>query len=447
MSNEPKLGDLDPRIPPHSTQAENSVIGGLLLDNRAIDPVSEILGENDFYFRENREIFQFILKLASRKEPFDVITLSEAMVEAGKDVDGSTLAYLSALAKDTPSAANILSYARIVRDKADKRNLISIGSRIIEDATGEATTGEIISTVESEFLALTEHRESAGPVLASELLQDYFAEMTEREDGKPAGTLTGFVDFDRLTKGLRPGQLVILAARPAMGKTALALNIAEYVAVTNKQPALFFSLEMAKNELLDRLHSSVSGIPLGNLLDGNLDGGDFAAASLKINQGKLIIDESGGLFNLQIRSRARRIKRKHGLKLIIVDYLQLVRAKSERRFDEVSEVSRSLKALAKELRVPILALSQLSRDIESRHDKKPRLSDLRESGQLEQDADLVSFLWRNPDTPGVVEWLIEKQRNGPTGKVHLADQLDRVRFQDHVGEVKIPAPHRGFEYQ
>jgi replicative DNA helicase len=247
---------------------------------------------------------------------------------------------------------------------------------------------------------------------------------------------------------MRPGQLIVIAARPGLGKSTLALNIAEHLTINHRLPALIFSLEMSEAEIMDRLVSSVGKIPLDELLQGNLENGNFSSATKTINESSLYIDDSGGLYINQIHARALRIKRKHGLSLVVVDYLQLVRAKAESRFQEVSEVSRALKSLAKELNVPIIALSQLNRDIESRPGGRPRLSDLRESGQLEQDADLVTFLFReNLDTDvDVVTWAIEKQRNGPTGKVHLAAHLEYARFDNYTGQITTPVPPKDFNY-
>ncbi len=438
------------RTPPHSIMAEQSVIGGLLIENRMWPAVSEIIGADDFYRQDHRAIFTAMVELEDKRQSIDLVTVSEHLEKSGNIEEVGGIPYLKRLADETPGAANIRAYARSVREHADRRKLISIGSQIIESTYGKASPSEIVNDAESAFVKLTEKNSDSGPQAISEIVEaGYLIELENRATGATRGLATGFVDFDRLINGMRPGQLIVMAARPRLGKSTLALNIAENLAIKHQQTALVFSLEMAKDEILDRLTASYGRIPLDDIRKGNVDSGNFSDVMQKAKTAPLYIDESGGLYINQIRARALRIKRKHGLSLLIIDYLQLVRAKAESRFQEVSEVSRSLKALAKELKVPIIALSQLNRDIESRPGGKPRLSDLRESGQIEQDADIVTFLYReNIKTDiDVVTWAIEKQRNGPTGQIHLAARLNYAKFENYSGPIDIPAPSpTKFEY-
>jgi replicative DNA helicase len=429
--------------------AEQSVLGGLLLENRMWPAVNEIIEADDFYRQDHRTIFTTMEELENKRQPIDLVTVSEHLEQTNKIEEIGGLQYLTQLAEQTPSTANIIAYAKSVRENSDRRKLIAIGSQISEASFSQTPIIETINEAESAFLKLTENTSDAGPRAISEIVKDgYLDELENRAEGTTRGLSTGFIHYDQLTNGMRPGQLIVIAARPGLGKSTLALNIAEHLTINHRLPALIFSLEMSEAEIMDRLVSSVGKIPLDELLQGNLENGNFSSATKTINESSLYIDDSGGLYINQIRARALRIKRKHGLSLVVVDYLQLVRAKAESRFQEVSEVSRALKSLAKELNVPIIALSQLNRDIESRPGGRPRLSDLRESGQLEQDADLVTFLFReNLDTDvDVVTWAIEKQRNGPTGKVHLAAHLEYARFDNYTGQITTPVPPKDFNY-
>ncbi|MEW8623958.1 MAG: replicative DNA helicase [Candidatus Thiodiazotropha endolucinida] len=438
------------RTPPHNLMAEQSVIGGLLLDNQKWPAVSEVISPDDFYNHANRTIFTTMAELERGHQPIDVVTLAGHLEKVGKIEDVGGLSYLTQIYDQTPSAANIISYARSVSEQSVRRQLISIGSSIVEAATSQAGPIDIVNDAETAFIRITEKQAESGPRRISEIASSgYLDELENRAIGTNRGLLTGFIDFDKLTNGLRPGQFVVIAARPSMGKTTLALNIAENITLKNNRPVLLFSLEMERSEIIDKVVSSTGKIPLGDVLRGDLTEGNICEALDAINSAPFFVDDTGGLFINQIRARALRIKRKHGLSLMVVDYLQLVRAKAESRFQEVSEISRALKALAKELGVPVIALSQLSRDVEKRPGGRPRLSDLRESGQLEQDADIVAFLYReNLNTDGEVATLeIAKQRNGPIGKIHLASRLERSYFGNYIGQVEIPQPiHRGFEY-
>jgi replicative DNA helicase len=429
--------------------AEQSVLGGLMIENRIWPSVSEILGPDDFYLQAHRIIFTAMTTLEEMRQPIDLVTVGERLETTREIEEIGGMPYLVQLVDQTPGAANIIAYSRSVREHAGRRKLISISSQITEAAFSQAPAIEIVNDAESAFMNLTENASEGGPLAISELAgTEYLMELENRATGSARGLTTGFIDFDKLTNGLRPGQLIVIAARPGLGKSTLALNIVENLALKCNEPSLLFSLEMSQDEILDRLISSVGHIPLDDILKGNVDSGDFSGANTKIRTAPIFIDESGGLFINQIRARALRIKRKHGLSLLVVDYLQLVRAKAESRFQEVSEVSRALKALAKELKVPIIALSQLNRDIESRPGGKPRLSDLRESGQLEQDADLVTFLYRENIKADcdVVTWAIEKQRSGPTGVVRLAAMLNYSRFDNFAGRIDTQASPSKFEY-
>ncbi|MCG8019455.1 MAG: replicative DNA helicase [Candidatus Thiodiazotropha weberae] len=438
------------RTPPHNVQAECAVIGGVLLSNTKFPIVTEILKVEDFYRKAHQDIFRTMLDLDAKRQPIDLVTLAGQLEKIGKIEEVGGLQYLTQIAEQTPSAANVTSYARSVSEQSVRRQLIGIGSSIVEAATSLTAPIDIVNDAEAEFVKITEKQSESGPQLISEIASDgYLEELDSRSTSQNRGLLTGFLDFDKLTNGLRPGQFVVIAARPSLGKTTLALNISENVAIRLNKSVLVFSLEMERSKLLDKLVSSTGKIPLADVLRGILSAGDLSEAIDSITKAPLFIDDTGGLFINQIRARALRIKRKHGLSMVVVDYLQLVRAKAESRFQEVSEISRALKALAKELQVPIIALSQLSRDIESRPGGRPRLSDLRESGQLEQDADLVAFLYKqNVDSEKEIVTLeVAKQRNGPTGMLYLTARLECSQFASHIGDVDIPQPtHRTFEY-
>ncbi|MEW8439908.1 MAG: replicative DNA helicase [Candidatus Thiodiazotropha taylori] len=438
------------QCPPHNIQAECAVLGGVLLANMKFPVVTEILQVKDFYRKAHQDIFRTMLDLDAKRQPIDLVTLAGQLEAVGKIEDVGGFPYLTQIADQTPSAANIGAYCQAVKECAVRRQLIGIGSQMIEAATSRTAPIDIMNDAEAEFVKLTEQQSESGPRLVSEIANSgYLSELDNRAISQDRGLLTGFVDLDKLTNGLRPGQFVVLAARPSVGKTTFALNISKNIAMRLHKTVLVFSLEMEKSELLDKLVSSAGKIPLSDVLKGTLSEGNLSEAMGSINKAPLFIDDTGGLFINQIRTRALRIKRKHGLGMVVVDYLQLVRAKAESRFQEVSEISRALKALAKELQVPIIALSQLSRDIESRPGGRPRLSDLRESGQLEQDADLVAFLYKqNVDSAKEIVTLeVAKQRNGPTGMLYLTARLECSQFASHIGDVDIPQPtHRNFEY-
>ncbi|MCU7805895.1 MAG: replicative DNA helicase [Candidatus Thiodiazotropha sp. (ex Lucinoma borealis)] len=444
------------RTPPNNLHAERAVLGGLMLENRMWPAIREILSDVDFYVRSHKTIFTVMEELDGQQQPIDMVTMAYHLEQSGEIDNVGGLPYLQQLAEGTPSAANCRAYAKAVRESSDRRKLIAIGTQLIESAMGPDSPFEIMTETESQFMKLSDMKAGSDPLAISDALtQGYMVELENRSTGLSCGLATGFLDLDRLTNGLRPGQLVVIAARPSMGKSTLAMNIAENVAIMQGLPTLIFSLEMEQNELIDKVTASQTKIPLQNLLEGKLDGYDLGGTLAKLNKSPLYIDDTGGLFINQIRARALRAKRKYGLSLLIVDYLQLIRAKAESRLQEVSEISRSLKALAKELEIPVIALSQLNRGLEQRTDKRPMMSDLRETGQIEQDADLIVFIYRDeiykPDShhKGIAEIIIGKQRNGPVGKVYLSTRLEQSRFENYTGQIVTPVPQKAdynYEY-
>ncbi len=435
------------KIPPHSVEAEQSVLGGLMLDNQTWDQIAGHINENDFYRSDHRLIFRTIEALANRNEPFDVLTVSEylkshhQLAEAGSDI------YLFELAKNTPSAANIRAYADIVRERSVVRQLLNTSSEIADMAyhpEGRTST-EMIDLAEQKIFQISEQgRKNSGPVK----LADYLAMASERidalyhSDAELAGTATGFTDFDGMTSGLHKGDLVIVAGRPSMGKTAFAMNLAENVAIRGTAPVLVFSMEMPGEQLAMRMMSSLGRIDQNTVRTGKLSDDDWprlSSAVSMLSEAKMLIDDTPALSPAEVRARARRVAREHGdLGLIVLDYLQLMQVPGyrENRTLEISEISRSLKALAKEMKVPVIALSQLNRSLEQRTDKRPVMSDLRESGAIEQDADLIVFIYRdevyNPDTAekGTAEIIIGKQRNGPIGRVRMTFLGQYTRFEN-----------------
>lgn len=449
-----ELSDSDPavgrlRVPPHSVEAETSVLGGLLLDNQAWDKMDGTLGADDFYRFEHREIFGAIEALISAHKPADVITVHEHLQALGKAQEAGGLAYLNSLAQFVPSAANIRRYAEIVRERAILRKLISASDDIATSAfnTQGRNVSEILDEAEQKVFKIGEEgaRMKGGfhtiEGLAVQLM-DRVDEMSQNPNDI-TGVPTGFVDLDRFTAGLQPGDLIILAARPSMGKTSLALNIAEHVAINEGLPVAVFSMEMGASQLALRVVGSIGRIHQGHLRTGKLNDDEWprlAEAIERLRNVQLHIDETPGLTPGDLRAAARRLARSQGkLGLIVVDYLQLMsggtKYDGENRATELGEISRGLKMLAKELQCPVIALSQLNRGVESRTDKRPMMSDLRESGAIEQDADIITFIYRdeyyNKETkePGVAEIIIAKHRNGPTGVIKLAFLNTMTRFE------------------
>ena len=442
------------RVPPHSIEAEQSVLGGLMLVGEAWDQVADRLVEEDFYRREHRLIFRAIGQLAGAGQPCDAVTLGEWFERHGETANVGGVAYLAELANNTPSAANIAAYADIVRDKSVLRKLIEAGTQIAGDGFNPEGRGtpEILETAEQRVFKIAEAgargRKQVVPVRQSvkeavELLAQRYANR-----GQLNGLTTGFKDLDDLTSGMQRQDLVIVAGRPSMGKTAFALNIAEAVAMRAKQPVLVFSMEMSASQLAFRLISSMGRINQKDLRSGELAEEEWPrvsqAASL-LSESKIFIDDTPALSPGELRSRARRMMREHGLGLVVIDYLQLMQVpgNKENRATEISEISRNLKAMAKELDVPVIALSQLNRALEQRNDKRPVMSDLRESGAIEQDADLILFIYRDEvynkesNHKGIAEIIIGKQRNGPIDTVKLTFLGQYTKFENYAPEAYI----------
>jgi replicative DNA helicase len=431
----------DLRLPPHSVEAEQSLIGGLILDGRAWDRIADIVTEADFYRDDHRRIFGHVRRLAETGKPVDVLTVFES-IERSNEIDQvGGIAYLGEIANNTPSAANIHRYAEIVAEKSARRRLILAAGQIEALAYGNGDSAAAIDEAQRLVGELADTgRSKAEPVAIGSVLGAVIDDLQTRFDAGAAiaGMATGFADLDRKLSGLHPGDLVILAGRPGMAKTALALNIAENVATAGKT-ALVFSLEMGDKQLATRSLASLGGIPMerlrnGRLIDGDWDG--ITAALGKLHEAPLVIDESGSLTVTQMTARARRVARRQGLSLVVIDYLQLMRGEGNNRNEELGDLTRRLKLMAKDLGVPVILLSQLSREVEKRTNKRPMMSDLRESGAIEQDADVILMVYRdeyyNPGSPdaGTAEVLIAKHRMGATGEVRLAFQGEYSRFRD-----------------
>ncbi len=438
------------RIPPHSLEAESSVLGGLLLDNHAWENIGDLLNQDDFYRYEHRLIFGAIADLINASRPADVITVFETLQRKNKAEEVGGLVYLNSLAQYVPSAGNIRRYAEIVRERGILRKLVSVGDEIATRAfnTQGMEVAKVLDEAEQKIFKIGEEssRNKQGFVGMESLIVDLMDKVTELSENPTdvTGVPTGFVDLDKMTSGLQAGDLVILAARPSMGKTALAVNIAEHVALNEGMPVALFSMEMGAAQLAIRIVGSVGRIDQSRLRTGKLqqdEWGRFSDVLERLKEVPLHIDESSGLTSSELRANARRLARREGkLGLIVVDYLQLMSGSSggsdENRATELGEISRGLKMLAKELQCPVIALSQLNRSVENRPDKRPMMSDLRESGAIEQDADIIMFIYRddyynkeNSKEPGVAEVIIAKQRNGPTGTVRLSFLKPLTRFE------------------
>jgi replicative DNA helicase len=441
-------------IPPHSIEAEHSLLGGLMIDNSAWDRVSDLIKAEHFYRDDHRRIFRHIHHLIVAGKPADVVTVFES-IERSNEVDQTGgLSYLGEIANNTPSAANIFHYAEIIADYALIRSMLAVGDEIANNAARPAgrSARELIDIAErkmQEISNLAARAHASGPVP----IQDVASAVVERIENRLAqdkanaltGIESGFADIDAMTDGFQPGDLIVLAARPSMGKTALALNIAEHVGIKLRLPTAIFSLEMGGEQLAQRIISATGGIDSqalrrAHLTDDQWDG--LTVALGKIHEAPIFIDETCDITPIELRSRARRLAREHGkLGLIVIDYLQLMstgRGGSETRANELGDITRQLKALAKELHVPVIALSQLSRKVEERTDKRPIMSDLRESGAIEQDADLILMMYRDeyykPDSEwkGVAEVILGKNRNGPTGMARLTFQGEFTRFRNYT---------------
>lgn len=437
------------KVPPHSNEAEQAVLGGLMLDNECWDKVCERVSETDFYRHEHRLIFTAIAQLAEQRRPFDVLTLAENLKNRNQLTEAGGEAYLFELAKNIPSAANVTAYGDIVRERSVLRQLLQVANQIADTAfnpQGRSVT-ELLDNAERHVFHIAEQgARDSGPQSIQSLLTKAVDRIDTLYQTKNAitGLSTGFMDLDKLTSGFQPADLIIVAARPSMGKTMLGINFVEHAAIKSGLPVLVFSLEMPGDAIALRMISSLARINQQNLRTGQLTDDDWAripsAVSL-LSEAKLFIDDTPSLTPTEMRSRARRVAREHGqIGLILVDYLQLmtIAGSSENRTNEVSEISRSLKALAKEMNCPVVALSQLSRALEQRADKRPVMSDLRESGAIEQDADLIAFIYRdevyNPESPqkGTAEIIIAKHRNGPIGQLRLTFLGQYTKFEDYT---------------
>lgn len=432
------------RTLPHNLEAERSVLGAILVHNDAFNTAAQVIDGRDFYRDAHRRIFDRMVALSERGEAIDFITLKEELSRGGDLEEVGGPAYVASLVDGVPRATNVEYYARIVKEKATLRNLIYAANKILTNAyEADQESDLILDEAESSIFAVADDRLKAGFVPMRELVNDSFPKIEQLFEHKRlvTGVPTGFVDLDEMTRGLQPGDLVIVAARPSMGKTSLVLNIAQHVAVQGEHTVGFFSLEMSKESLFIRLLTSEAQIDSHRLMSGHIADRDYSRISHaleRLSSMRLFIDDTANIGVLEMRAKSRRLQAEHGLNLIVVDYIQLMSARGryENRTLELASISRSLKGLAKELNVPVVVLSQLSRAPESRSDHRPQLSDLRESGALEQDADVVVLIYRddaynrdpnNPDA-GTAELILAKQRNGPTGIVRLAFLREQTRF-------------------
>ncbi|AKS41843.1 replicative DNA helicase [Wenzhouxiangella marina] len=448
MAAEAQLSTLSSaKAPPHSNEAEQSLLGALMLSTDAWDKVADQIDESDFYRANHRLIYRAIAELCQGGQPCDAVTVADwfASRDMLDKVDGG--AYLTMLANETPGPANVLGYANIVRERSILRQLIEIGTSIADDAlqSGGRNSKELLEEAEKRIYAIADqgaHKQSGYVPIQKVMAEamDLLNELQENE-GELTGVPTGFSELDKRTAGLQPTDLIIVAARPSMGKTTFSMNIAEKAAIRYKVPVAVFSMEMSDTQLVMRLFSSLGQIGQDKLRTGRLDNHDWVnlrSAMTMLKGAQMFIDQTPSLSPVDLRARARRMKRDHDIGLIVIDYLQLMKVPGlgENRTQEISEISRSLKALAKELQVPVIALSQLNRALEQRPDKRPKMADLRESGAIEQDADLILFIYRdevyNEDSPdkGKAEIIIGKHRNGATGHFNLSFQGEFLRFRD-----------------
>lgn len=435
------------KLPPQNLEAEQSILGGILIDNDAIDTVIEILTTQDFYKESHKKIFDCMAGLSERSQPIDIITLTEELKKKNTLDEVGGISYIGYLTDSVPTAANIRVYAKIVKEKAILRKLISTATEIATkcyDSEGDA--GELLDQAEKVIFEISENKIRPSFFTMREIVKDSFKTIESLYERKEliTGVPTGFKDLDKLTSGLQPSDLIVVAGRPSMGKTAFCLNIAQYAAIESKIPVAVFSLEMAKEQLAIRMLCSEARVNASNLRGGYLSESDWPKLTMAaghLSDALIFIDDTAAISILEMRAKARRLKASQGLGMIIVDYLQLMRGRGgmeRNREQEISEISRGLKALAKELGVPVVALSQLNRAVENRTDKRPQLADLRESGAIEQDADVIMFIYRDEvynksdDNPnkGKAEIIIGKQRNGPIGTVPLAFINKYTRFED-----------------
>ena len=431
------------RLPPQNVEAEQSIIGAILIDNEALPKALEIIGIDDFYKTSHRKIFRSMVELFDRNEPIDLITLTDYMKRSDELDAVGGVSYLSSLVNMVPTAANIKYHSKIVREKGLLRSLLrsatEIASKVYED---NLEAEEMVDYAEKSIFDISDKRVKASFITLKELIKSSFEMIEHLYDKKEAitGVPSGFRDLDELTTGFQKGDLIVVGGRPSMGKTAFTLNIAQHVGLESREPVAIFSLEMAKEQLAFRMLCSEAMVNSNSIRKGFIKKEDWhklTGAASKLTGAPIFIDDSSGITVLELRAKARRLKMEHGLSLVIVDYLQLMRGKGsfERREQEISDISRSLKGLAKELSIPVIAVSQLNRSVEQRRPPTPMLADLRESGAIEQDADVILFLYRdevyNKDTPankGEAEVIVAKQRNGPIGKVNLTFNSSCTRF-------------------
>lgn len=437
------------KVPPNSIEAEQSLLGGLMLDHMAWEKVADVVAAADFYRKDHRLIFAAIASLAEDSSPCDVVTVSEFLDNRGELESAGGLEYLATLANETPGAANARAYAKILRERATMRALIHAGNEISGSAftTDGRTAAEILDEAERLVFEIAESgsRGRSGFKALKHILPEAVdrIDMLHQSDGEITGISSGYHEYDKLTAGLQQGELIIIAGRPSMGKTTLAINIAENAAIGSKVPTAIFSMEMPSQQLAFRMISSLGRVDQTHLRTGRFPDEDWSRINTAVqlmSEAPIFIDDTPALSPTEIRARSRRLQREHGLGLIIIDYLQLmqVHGSKENRATEISEISRNLKALAKELSVPIIALSQLNRSVEQRTDKRPVMSDLRESGAIEQDADVILFIYReevyNQDTPrkGIADIVLAKQRNGPIGDFPLTFVGRYTKFENWV---------------
>ncbi|MCF2947279.1 replicative DNA helicase [Paraglaciecola aquimarina] len=440
------------KVPPHSIEAEQSVLGSMLIAPDSWDKVAEIVVEDDFYNHSHQIIYRAIVRLLSKNEPIDLITVSEDLENLDELESAGGFAYLGELARNTPSSANVSAYAQIIKERAITRELIGVAHEIADTGYNPEgrNSGEILDMAESKVFEIAEKRTGAneGPKNVESVLTKTIDRLEElvKNNKEVTGVSTGYTDLDKKTSGLQPSDLIILAARPSMGKTTFAMNLCENAMLLEEKPVLVFSLEMPAEQIMMRMLASLSRVDQTNVRTAQLDDEDWARMSNTMamlkDKDNLFIDDSSGLTPMEVRTRARKLARdKGGISLIMIDYLQLMQVPglSDNRTLEIAEISRSLKSLAKELEVPVVALSQLNRSLEQRSDKRPINSDLRESGSIEQDADLIMFIYRDEvyneqsTEKGVAEIIIGKQRNGPIGTSRLTFQGQFSRFDNYAG--------------
>jgi replicative DNA helicase len=420
------------RLPPHNLEAEQAVLGAILIDPSSLVTVTERLRPEDFYRQGHQRLFQVMIELSERGEPLDLVTITSELQDRKLLEEVGGVSYLTELAEVVPTSANVEYYARIVEEKSILRRLIRTATQIASAGySGGAEVAEILDEAEKQILDISQRRHRNGFVPIRDILMETYEhiEKLHYKKGELTGIPTGYTDLDRMTSGLQPSDLIIIAARPSMGKTAFALNLAQNVAIRSKLPVAIFNLEMSAPQLVMRMLAAEGNIDAQAFRTGNLTEEDWEKLTMAIStlsEAPIFIDDTPGVTVFDIRSKLRRLQAEHGLGLVLIDYLQLISGRGgESRQQEISEISRSLKLMARELNVPVIALSQLSRAVEQRQDKRPMLSDLRESGSIEQDADVVAFLYRddyyNEDSEkkNILEVIIGKQRNGPVGKVEL----------------------------